>query len=119
MLTYAEQALVMAEALEQYGTTEGVVSTLPLAVSLSLSRSLALALALALCRVSVCVEREGETERQRARARAEMHALCGSWTKAWEVLVTKAVLVQVPRGTFQEGDLADVETYAEFMDMGK
>jgi hypothetical protein len=29
------------------------------------------------------------------------------------------VLVKVPRGTFQEGDLADVETYAEFMDMGK
>ena len=47
MLTYAEQALVMAEALEQYGTTEGVVSTL-LARALCLSVSVSL-LARALC----------------------------------------------------------------------
>ena len=70
MLTYAEQALVMAEALEQYGTTEGVVSTL-------LSRSRSCSRALSLCLVSVCRESEGVTARERARARAERHALCG------------------------------------------
>ena len=49
LVTNIEQAVVLAEALEQYGTTEGVV----------------------------------------------------------------------PRGTFQEGDIPEVETYAEFMDMAK